>query len=142
MLLLAHAVKTVPHQSSDPNSSGNVLAATLGTPSNPQPQAPAPASLSVPTPAPNVDLSQASAWQTVVNAINTTNAQSLFVLLAVNINENYRMAQIKTNCTTDDDSFFHEFRQEYARLRGLVRHLLSIWRYAGAEFVRVLNASK
>ena len=61
---------------------------------------------------------------------------SRFIFLTVNINNDYRLAQIKA-IGVHDDNFFDALKREYIAKRGLMRFLFSIWRYSGCDFVKV-----
>ncbi|PKY04628.1 hypothetical protein P168DRAFT_136900 [Aspergillus campestris IBT 28561] len=55
------------------------------------------------------------------------------VLLVVKRGHNYRLAQIRVS-GSNHDTFFGTLREEYFRLRGMMRSWFSVWRYNHCEF--------
>jgi hypothetical protein len=80
--------------------------------------------------------SQTTNGQPTLSASSTTNADALFVFLAVKTGEESKLAQIQAQ-NLHDDIFFEKLRNEYSRLRGLLRGALSIWKYSHCDFVQV-----
>lgn len=76
--------------------------------------------------------------QSTVSVTPSAIADPLLVFFAVKIGEDHRLAQIHVHGIHDDE-FFDELRHQYKKLRGVVRHIFSIWGYAGSDFFKVGN---
>jgi hypothetical protein len=138
-LTLSAAIKHVPHQIPGHGGSGNSLGASPGVPKTSQVQIPPLAHLQPGIAGNGTPLIQNLPPSANVKIPQIT-ANPFLVFLTVNINEEYRLAQIKTN-GVHDDNFFEELKREYTRLRGWIRRVFSIWRYAGSDFSKVCDYS-
>jgi hypothetical protein len=70
------------------------------------------------------------------NAAGINLKDQLFVFLAVSRGDDHRLAQLPVH-GLEDDCFFELLKEEYLRVRGLIRRLLSIYIYHHCNFMMV-----
>jgi hypothetical protein len=136
-LTLSAAIKQVPHQISGHEGSCGSLGTSPGAPETSQVQISPLAHLQPRSAGNGTPLNQNLPPSANVKIPQIT-TNPFLVFLTVNTNEEYRLAQIKTN-GVHDDNFFEELKREYTRLRGWIRRVFSIWRYAGSDFSKVCD---